>query len=66
MWGASLPYVITAARPGFAAIIQRDTASEAFDVAQARRAEGFTNVEVSRDGTNVSDAELADLARREG
>ena len=63
--GGELGYVITATKPGDAVIVQRNTAAEALQLVQARRAAGYVNVEVSHHGARLTDAQLAEIAAKE-
>ena len=60
-----MPYLITASKPGFAAIVRRSTSSEAMELVRRRHAEGYVQIEITHRGTTLSEAELADLASRE-
>ena len=60
-----MAYIITASKPGDAAIVQRNTASEALQVVGARRAAGYTKVEVSHHNATLTDTQLVELAAKE-
>ena len=60
-----MPYLITASKPGDAVIVRRNTAGEALELVEARRAAGYVNVEVSHHGAVLTVAQLAELAAKE-